>query len=494
MGFIKYVWSTVSETGTVHGMDERLKRKVKLTNQIAFIACVSTTLQMFMYPNIQGYNLLAIGCILAYAATWWLNDRKLWNASRLYFCIAACMCISISGSLLSDEPNIAFRLIMLQAFILPLVVFDITETRYLTFGFTVFVTMMIIMDKLNSSIPMFEGIDSANFQDPITIMVNSILCMVCLFLGYRYLQKLNFQAEAKLAESLDLSEEQRRTIAKKNEDIQSGMSYAKQIQRAVLPDPEDIKVCLPDHFILYEPKEQIGGDFFWYGEHEDHLVFAAVDCTGHGTPGALISIIGSKLLDNIVKDQGVVVPSEILELLNLDIISTLRSEYSVVKDGLDISLVSIDIKNQKLTYAGAKNPLVVIRDGELVRIKGDRASIGETHILEDGFTNHEIPIRPKDGIYLFSDGIIDQFGGPENRKLMNQGLAKMLLKNHMYSMDIQLDCMRKDLKNWQGKEEQVDDLLVIGFRVDFEHISSVMRFRRNSGNHDQAEMDHARAS
>lgn len=493
MGLLKDVWTSISETGTVEGMDERLKRKVKLTNQIAFVACVSTTLQMFMYPHIQGYTLLSVGCILAYATTWWLNDRKLWNASRLYFCIAACICISISGSLLSDEPNIAFRLIMLQAFVLPLVVFDITETRYLTFGFTVFIVMMIVMDQLNASIPMLEGIDSSNFQDPITIMVNSILCMVCLFLGYRYLQKLNFQAECKLAESLVLSENQRQIIAKKNEDIQSGISYAQQIQKAVLPDPEDIRVCLPDHFIMYEPKEQIGGDFFWYGEYENHLVFAAVDCTGHGTPGALISIIGSKLLDKIVREHGVVVPSEILELLNLDIISTLRSEYRVVKDGLDISLVSIDIQNQKLTYAGAKNPLVVIRDGELVRIKGDRASIGETHILEDGFTDHEIPVRSKDGIYLFSDGIIDQFGGPENRKLMNQGLAKMLLKDHMYSMDIQHECLKKDLKNWQGQEEQVDDLLVIGFRVDFEHISSVMKFRRNAGGYSSSNT-HAKAS
>jgi serine phosphatase RsbU (regulator of sigma subunit) len=165
--------------------------------------------------------------------------------------------------------------------------------------------------------------------------------------------------------------------------------------------------------------------------------------------------------------------------MNLDIISTLHSEWNVVSDGMDISLVSIDTWQRKITYAGAKNSLLVIQDGKLKRLKGDRASIGDVHILEDGFTNHEMKLNPNDSVYMFTDGIIDQFGGPKNKKLMNRRLYSILERNHEYSMSLQHECIQNELDTWMGDQEQIDDILVIGFRVDYEHINIMKRFRDN---------------
>ncbi|NNC84183.1 MAG: SpoIIE family protein phosphatase, partial [Flavobacteriales bacterium] len=204
---------------------------------------------------------------------------------------------------------------------------------------------------------------------------------------------------------------------------------------------------------------------------------ASVDCTGHGTPGALISIIGSKLLDKIVKENGNTNPAEILELMNLDIISTLQTEWSVASDGMDMSLIAIDVWQRKVTFAGAKNSLLLMRDGKIQRIKGDRGSIGDTHLYEKGFTNHEIKLRSDDCLYMFTDGIIDQFGGPNNKKLMNRRLLSILDSNKDYSMKLQSECLASELESWKGSNEQVDDILVIGMRVDFDHINIVKRFR-----------------
>lgn len=481
MSVIRETWDQISNTGIVEGIEDRLQRKVKLTNQIAFVGIVMTTLQLLAFSSIPGYVLLCLSAIALYGMTFLFNRKKMWTFSRIYFCTVSCLVILISGSLISEDTNFSFRLMFIQALVIPLVVFDIHEKKHILFGVGVFIVSYLVFDPINTMIPVIDGLDTKLFDSPQNVVVNGILCMITLYLGFHYLQKLNYKAEVELARSLATTNRQKELIEKKNKDIQDGINYAQRIQKAILPEREDIAINIPDHFVFYKPKEKIGGDFFWYGEVGNHIIYASVDCTGHGTPGALISIIGSKLLDKIVKEHGVTDPAEILELMNLDILSTLHSEWSVVRDGMDMSIVSIDIWQRKVTYAGAKNSLLINRDGEIERIRGDRASIGDTHILEQGFTNHTFRLGERDCVYMTTDGIIDQFGGPMNKKLMNKRFFNILNKNHMYSMDVQLEGLQQELKKWQGSADQVDDILVIGFRIDFEHINIVKRFRGTTG-------------
>lgn len=479
MSVLRDLWNSISHVGLIEDMDERLMRKIKLTNQICVVACIMTMGQIFAAPELLGHVLLCIACTISYVFTWVLNHYHKWNASRLYFCIASCIGITFAASSLSNEPNIAFKFIILEALVLPLIVFD-TRDKWLSIaGIGIFVLTLALMDTMNAAIPMFDGVDPEKFSNPIQITINSILVVVNLYLGYRYLQNLNYTAEEGLAASLALSNAQKEVIEAKNKDIEDSINYAQRIQKAILPDSEDIRINLPDHFVYYQPKEKIGGDFFWYGESGNHIIFASVDCTGHGTPGALISIIGSKLLDKIVKEHNVTNPAEILELMNLDIISTLHNEWSIASDGMDVTLVSIDTWQRKVTFAGAKNSLLLMQDGKLKKLRGDRASIGDVHILEDGFTNQTFKLNPSDAIYMFTDGVIDQFGGPKNRKLMNQRFQSILESNHEYSMNLQLECLKNELQSWKGNAEQVDDILVIGLRIDFEHINIMKRFRDN---------------
>ena len=381
-------------------MDDRLSRKIKLTNQICLIACLMTLGQIGSLPDVLGYVIICMICTAAYTLTWVFNYFRLFRVSRIYFCAVSSIGLLIVSSTLSNEPNIAFKFILLQAVVLPLIVFDKRDKWLSVVGVGIYAICLALIDLANASIPKFAGVDPKLFADPVLISINSVLVVLNLYLGYRYLQNLNYAAEEGLAESLNISNKQREIIEKKNKDIEDSNNYAQRIQQAILPDSDDIKINLPDHFVYYRPKEKIGGDFYWYGEVGNHIVFASVDCTGHGTPGALISIIGSKLLDKIVKEHGNTDPAEILELMNLDIISTLHGEWNVVSDGMDISLVSIDTWQQKITYAGAKNNLLVMQNGHLKKLKADRASIGDVHILERGFTNHQFKLNPRHHIQV----------------------------------------------------------------------------------------------
>jgi len=480
MEILNDLWNYVSHFGVSSELDTRLSRKIKLTNQLAFLGSAMSFIQLFAFASIPPYALLCAISIMLYSITWWLNNQGYWKTSRVYFSIISCVVILIGGCMVTEDTNFSFRFMMIQALVIPLVVFDVRETKLQIIGFLAFILSFIVFDTLNEMIPVIEGIDISKFDSPQTVIINGVLCMITLLIGNRYLQKLNYKAEEGLKAALETSNQQSEEIQRKNKLVYEGITYAQRIQQAVLPKKEEIQVFLPDHFVYFKPRDIIGGDFYWQGEHGDHILMAAVDCTGHGAPGALISIIGSQILNKIVKDQGTTDPGEVLEILNLEMINTLHHETSLLKDGMDISLISIDTQNNRLRFAGAKNSLIIMKNGEIERIRGNQTSIGEAYRIEEGFTTHEIELEKGDNLYMLTDGIIDQFGGPSNKKMLHKRLYDILRKNDEYSMDIQLDCLKQSVDLWQGNLEQTDDILIIGLRIDFDHIAQVQSFRKAS--------------
>ncbi len=255
--------------------------------------------------------------------------------------------------------------------------------------------------------------------------------------------------------------EKSRELEEKNKDITDSIRYAKRIQNAIMPPEDEI----PDSFVLFKPKDIVSGDFYWYNILERKVFIAAVDCTGHGVPGAFMSFIGYNSLYKIVNEYHITEAAAILDHLNDEIYRTLHFQTRVeeVKDGMDLALIVYDRETRILEYAGAHNPLYLIRRGELQEIKADRFSIGMTS-LDAGrkFTNHKLSMEPGDMTYIFSDGYADQFGGPDGKKFKTRQLKQLFLKISAFDLEKQKKILDETIEKWRGSEAQVDDILVIG--------------------------------
>lgn len=252
-------------------------------------------------------------------------------------------------------------------------------------------------------------------------------------------------------------------IEEKNRDITASIRYAERIQRAMLP-PDDL---FPDTFILFRPKDIVSGDFYWMFDNGDYEFMAAVDCTGHGVPGAFMSIIGHNSLNKIVREYGIVKPAAILDQLNNEVVKALlaRNE-STINDGMDLTLLVIDRKKHILEFAGAYNPLYLVRNGEIVVHKADRFPIGMTTMEQKKtFTNNVIEVMPGDMVYMSSDGYADQFGGPEGTKYMGARFKKKLAEISALPVPEQKLILERELDEWKGDQSQIDDILVIGTRI-----------------------------
>ncbi|MBL7889240.1 MAG: SpoIIE family protein phosphatase [Bacteroidia bacterium] len=262
-------------------------------------------------------------------------------------------------------------------------------------------------------------------------------------------------------------EEKNIIIEEKNKDITDSIHYAKRIQEAMMPDQEQLAQILPNSFVFYKPKDIVSGDFYWMERFGKQTFVAAVDCTGHGVPGAFMSIVGSNLLNQAVNEHGITQPAAILNSIRKNLIKKLRkgNDDSTIKDGMDASLIAIHEEERTIEFAGAYNPLWLIRNGELMEIKADKTPIGiNVYDQEKPFTNHKIDLQKGDMIYLFSDGFADQFGGEHGKKYKYKQLQNKLVSIHNLSLNGQQSELDSEFNSWKGELEQVDDVLIIGIR------------------------------
>jgi PAS domain S-box-containing protein len=263
-------------------------------------------------------------------------------------------------------------------------------------------------------------------------------------------------------------ENQKILVEEKNLKITDSINYALRIQQAILPSQQMISSILPDSFVFFKPKDIVSGDFYWAHPLDEHqILFAAVDCTGHGVPGAFMSIMGYNLLEQIVKEQKIHEPALILDELSRSVVRALKQTGQVgsIKEGMDIALCKINYLNNELEYAGAHNPLTLIRNKTIMEIKANRKSIGISSASAIAFTNHKIKLEKGDCIYIFSDGYADQKGGLNNQKFFYQPFRELLLGIHGQSMNEQEQTLQNVIVEWKGSREQIDDILVIGVRV-----------------------------
>jgi len=281
------------------------------------------------------------------------------------------------------------------------------------------------------------------------------------------LKILNESLEEKVIARTEEVVKQRNIIEEKNKSITDSIRYAKRIQQAKLPKKEEIYISFPQSFVLFKPKDIVSGDFYFLSKNKESVFIAAADCTGHGVPGTLMSMVGSEQLNKIILESAN--PSEILNLLNKGMKTSLQQldDAESTGDGMDIALCAVDTVNRIVKFAGANRPIWIIRNGhtEIEEIKGTKNAIGGFTKYNQHFSVHEIQLQQGDSLYLSSDGYADQFGGAKDKKLMTKNFKQLLINIQQRTMKEQEIYLDQFIENWKAGKEQVDDILVIGIRL-----------------------------
>ncbi len=259
---------------------------------------------------------------------------------------------------------------------------------------------------------------------------------------------------------------QKEEIELKSQNLANSINYARKIQKALLPLQDRIEKNFAEMFVFFRPRDVVSGDFYWFARIAEKVIIVGADCTGHGVPGAFMSMIGISMLTQIVKEKGVTEPQEILSELHINIRVTLRQRHSESRDGMEAAVCVYDKKAKVLTYSGAMSPLCIYQQGNMEEIKADRYPIGGSQneeFLE--FTKHTFDLSQPTSFYVFSDGFKDQFGGAENKKFLNKRFKEMLVQLQPLPMKEQEAEISKTFDDWKGDNFQIDDVLIIGVRV-----------------------------
>ncbi|MFH0755990.1 MAG: SpoIIE family protein phosphatase [Bacteroidota bacterium] len=283
-----------------------------------------------------------------------------------------------------------------------------------------------------------------------------------------HMQKDEIESQKEVIETQrDVAFLQRDEISLQQTEIKSSILYARRIQSALLPSLKAFETHFPESFMLFKPKDIVSGDFFWISSEQNRIVVAAGDCTGHGVPGALMSMLGISFLNEIVNINGIVRADQILNNLRKRIIQSLNQKGArgETQDGMDMSIISVSSDKKSMEYSGAFNSLFLFRNSALHEFRGDRMPLGFSREGENPFTVHQIELLPDDVIYLYTDGYYDQFGWRENKKMLLKNFKKLLLDIQGMPMDAQEKVLESHLAVWKGDLEQLDDILVIGLKI-----------------------------
>lgn len=291
------------------------------------------------------------------------------------------------------------------------------------------------------------------------------LIFLILFGGFMYNRFKVTSRQKKIIETQKQEVEfQKNIIEEKNHEILDSITYARRLQEAILPPLKVVRSYFPNSFILYKPKDIVAGDFYYMETIHDKVVLAAADCTGHGVPGAMVSVVCSNALNRTVKEFKILDPGAILDKVKQLVVETFEKSEDEVKDGMDISLCMWNTRTNELQWAGANNPLWILRQNEIQEIKGDKQPVGKS-IQNSNFTTHKLQLNPGDSFYIFTDGYEDQFGGEKGKKFKSANMKNLFLSVKNENMETQRNKILTAFNTWKGNLEQVDDVCVIGVRI-----------------------------
>jgi serine phosphatase RsbU (regulator of sigma subunit) len=451
---VKKLWENISFLG----LDERDEFKYKEIVLMNKLVSISALLMLAMIPAevlINGWELVYLEgiIIVACGSALIFNYLKWFTFAKFYFFAVATGIIFGFG--LAIGKGSGNELFFIPCFIFPAMLFHNRTIILVLSGiaFAMFVLLVYLFDIVDPIIYVKPEI-----KNTIRYLFFIIL-FVIVFAEIYYFKSVNYRYQKLLATK-------NAEIEHKNREIIDSITYAKRIQEAILLPLPLVKNHLPDSFILFKPKDIVAGDFYWVDELDDLVIFAAADCTGHGVPGAMVSVVCHNALNTAIREFKLTDPGQILDKTRELVIKQFSKSTEDVKDGMDISLCVLHKKTLELTYSGANNPLWLLRkdDAEVFEIRPNKQPVGKGDMSRQ-FDSHTIQLSKGDLVYIFSDGFADQFGGDRGKKYKYKPFKDLLAANRNNGMDKQCDLINREFENWKKDLEQVDDICVIGVRV-----------------------------
>ncbi len=472
---IKKIWKKVSSIGVDENTHKEIRRHVELCNILAFNWLIITCIYFIPFrEEVEIIFLLSILVVLHFLALF-LNYKKHHTISRIIESYCPILLVTLIGYLTyngNGAGKINYVVLNLSFAIIPFLLLTLKEKWLIALSLLLSLSTYITFDYFSKfyTLKVFDYLyNSKNFE-----LFNYAVSLCLLSIGFYYLRNVNKKYEDEISDLLNKTELKNIELTEKNiqienqkNEITASIRYAKRIQEALLPEEEIMYNEIPESLLVFLPKDIISGDFYWIEKVDNKLYFAVVDCTGHGVPGALMSIIGQAILNQILYEFKLRKPSEILDELNKLITEKINKHSTVksVSDTMNIAICSYDKENNKLEFAGSYHPLYLIKNNKLVVFKPNKIVIGTYNaLISEHFNNQEIKLEKDDVIYLFTDGYADQFGGEKNKKFMKKKFLNLLLANNKVKMQQQRDILLNEFIDWKGNYDQTDDVLIIGMK------------------------------
>jgi serine phosphatase RsbU (regulator of sigma subunit) len=448
----RQAWTRLSRIGLRDEESVIEFREVILLNRLMGLMVIMMLIYIPVEIIVNGWQMVPAVFIMMVCEliTLVFHRFRLFRAAKYYLYFFTTGFVMLMGLMVGQE--IQNYVIFIPIVIVATILFK-TNTERITF-FILTVLAYLLQRYLFNVVP--PQIETAEEVKPMFATIFFILGMAITFLSGYYFIGLNKEFEGIIVQ-------QKEKLETKNKEVTDSITYARRIQAAILPSHELFKQHLPESFILYKPKDIVAGDFYWMDSVSNEVLFAAADCTGHGVPGAMVSVICYNALNRSVRENNLTDPAQILDSATSIVVSEFGKSHEDVNDGMDISLCALNAKTKQLRWAGANNPLWLIRNGEFMEWKANKQPVGK-HSVTKPFTIHSIQLQPNDTLYIFTDGFYDQFGGERGKKFKASRLRELILKIHSKPMIEQLDELERTFDKWKGDLEQVDDVCLIGFR------------------------------
>ncbi len=453
---IARIWQSIGDIGKDHCKTPHDTKSVRFLNYICVVGSVLIllySLQSYAQFNFKYGRLFllelsfvpVLSSLLLFTSRGWFNVAK---SLGIILNLAYLFLLYISIEIFIGGPY----MILITA-VLPIIIFQ-SKWVYSSF-FLLHIMVFFITNEYIRNNPPILSIPESELK---SVYVSSIIIMfLLLFFSIQYFLSANQFYEKLLQKSKTVIED-------KQKEILDSISYAKRLQQAILPPTEFITKNFSESFILYKPKDIVAGDFYWAEQAGNLFFIAAADCTGHGVPGAMVSVVCSNALNRTVKEFGLTDTGKILNKTRELVIETFEKSNEEVKDGMDVSLLCIDKQNQKVFWSGANNPLWFVHNGQLTEITADKQPVGKSFDVKP-FTTKEIEYKTGTTFYLFTDGLPDQFGGPKGKKFKYKQFEELLISINNQGSQQQADTINQKFEEWKGTHEQVDDVCVIGIKI-----------------------------
>jgi serine phosphatase RsbU (regulator of sigma subunit) len=449
----------VLNIGVFPSNSESLNRKIRIGNLVSFITVIAMIgyIPVALFFNIMGIVVLDILFLVSSCVSFYLHSSKKYNLAFYLACSYGLIYFTFGSVFYGLESNLQFFIVIMCLIAIALFDSVLALRIYITFAVSIFCVLIIYMHGKPGIIFIPEEMKKSQY---IIGIINLFLFLFITILFFIFFRRENLLFQKDILKQKEIIEE-------KQKEIIDSINYAKRIQFALLASEDLLQRNLPEYFVLFNPKDVVSGDFYWATSTDEGFIYITADCTGHGVPGAFMSLLNISKLSQVINENKVRRPDLILNNIRTEIINVLNSEGSKEesKDGMDAVICKLDIKNLKLEYAAANNSFYIIRQNQLISCKADKMPVGMGHDDSISFTYNQIALEKGDVIYTFTDGYADQFGGPKGKKFKYKQLEEVLLSIHHLPMNEQSVILNRKFQDWKGKLDQIDDVLIMGIRI-----------------------------